>query len=284
MPLVNCPDCGKSVSSVAVACPNCGYPLTPPQIERETIIQDVPPPVVERDTFPKWILVPIVIIGTLLIFMLAMLYRQGDDSQNLNVNVSARRASNDTTERTTARTDTEPNQIVVPPAAETNVTTVPPGTDSSVTTIPPATTTTPDRGVVTLEARVVDRTGGTRSVRDEKFYLLDKDLDSILRDADIQDETGQGLVNAFGLSVLYPDRYSEINKKALSEINKHVVYDTLSDSTGQAKISNVKPDRYYLFAITKTANGFAVWNSPVTITPGENKLNLSPPRLTEVPR
>ena len=27
MPLVNCPDCGKPVSSSAHACPNCGYPV-----------------------------------------------------------------------------------------------------------------------------------------------------------------------------------------------------------------------------------------------------------------
>ncbi len=27
MPLINCPECGKSVSSEAHACPNCGYPV-----------------------------------------------------------------------------------------------------------------------------------------------------------------------------------------------------------------------------------------------------------------
>lgn len=27
MPLIECPDCGKSVSSEARACPNCGYPV-----------------------------------------------------------------------------------------------------------------------------------------------------------------------------------------------------------------------------------------------------------------
>jgi hypothetical protein len=27
MPLMNCPDCGKQVSSEARACPNCGYPV-----------------------------------------------------------------------------------------------------------------------------------------------------------------------------------------------------------------------------------------------------------------
>ena len=28
MPLINCPDCGKQVSTAAKACPSCGYPVT----------------------------------------------------------------------------------------------------------------------------------------------------------------------------------------------------------------------------------------------------------------
>jgi hypothetical protein len=27
MPLTNCPDCGHSISTAAVACPQCGYPM-----------------------------------------------------------------------------------------------------------------------------------------------------------------------------------------------------------------------------------------------------------------
>lgn len=283
MPLVNCPDCGNPVSTAATACPHCGYPLAPASVEKETIVRDVPPPI-EKETFPKWILIPLVIIGALVIFMLFALYRQGDDDQrNVNVNVSARRASNDSTERAANRTDNEPNQVTVPPATETNVTTATPEPQSTVTTIPPTTSDT-SQGSLTLEAKVLDKTGETRPVRDEKFYLLDEDLESILRDANIEDETGQGLVNAFGLSVLYPDRYPEINQKALNAINKHIVYDATTGATGEAKISSVKPDKYYLFGITKTATGFAIWNSPVTITAGENKLNLRPQRLTEISR
>jgi hypothetical protein len=31
MPLINCPDCGKSVSTSAKACPTCGYPVAEKQ-------------------------------------------------------------------------------------------------------------------------------------------------------------------------------------------------------------------------------------------------------------
>ena len=288
MSLVNCPDCGKAVSNSAVACPNCGYPLTPASVQTETIVQEVPP-VIEKESFPKWVFIPLAIIGGLLIFMLIVLFRQGEDDQrNINIDVSARRSTNSTNDRTTsARTDNEPNQITVPPTSETNVSTVPqtvpPTTQSTVTNVP-AETTQADRGSLSIDAKVLDRTGDTRAVTDEKFYLLDKDLENILRDADIEAEAGQTLTNTFGLSVLYPDRYSEINRKALAEINKHVVYDTLTDNSGKAKLDNIKPDSYYLFGITKTRNGFAIWSSPVTIVAGQNQLNLSPQRVTEMSR
>jgi hypothetical protein len=47
-------------------------------------------------------------------------------------------------------------------------------------------------------------------------------------------------------------------------------------------MKDVKPDSYYLFGITKSRNGFAIWSSPVSIIGGENKLNLSPATLNEM--
>jgi hypothetical protein len=44
----------------------------------------------------------------------------------------------------------------------------------------------------------------------------------------------------------------------------------------------VKPGSYYLFAITKSGNSYAVWSSPVSIVPGQNVLNIPPVSLTEV--
>jgi hypothetical protein len=135
---------------------------------------------------------------------------------------------------------------------------------------------------LSIEAKVSDRTGNTKPVKAEKFYLLDKDLETILSDADINPVNGQTLKNSFGLSVLYPDRYREINKKALDEINKHIKYDITTDSSGKAQMKDIKPGSYYLFAITKTGNGFAIWSSQIGINPGQNILNLSPQPMTEV--
>jgi hypothetical protein len=90
------------------------------------------------------------------------------------------------------------------------------------------------------------------------------------------------LRNAFALSVLYPERYRETNQKALAEIKKNTVYATSTDASGKAQLNGIEPDSYYLFAITKTRNGFAIWSSPVTIIPGQNVLNLSPAQMTEI--
>lgn len=281
MALINCPECGKEVSNTAVACPNCGHPLAPPQ-EKRTVVREVPPPVVEKESFPKWIFVPLAILGAILIFLLFALFRQEDDNQkNINVAVSAdRRATNSST-----RTDSEPNQINVPPSTgDSSISTVPqtaPPSDTTVSEIP-ADVQNSTRGTLNIEAKISDRTGGTKPVKAEKFYLLDKELEEILRDADIKPVEGQSLRNSFGLAVLYPDRYRNIRDEALKEINKHIKYDVTTDSDGKAQMRKIKPDSYYLFAITKTANGFAIWSNRITINPGQNILNLSPQPMTEV--
>ena len=284
MSLINCPECGNQVSTTAVACPNCGYPFAPPAVEAQTVVREVVPPVVEKP-FPKWILAPILILGAVLIFLLFALFRSENEDNQKNVNIGVRTAQQSNRPLRSTSNDTDTSSVTIPPATETNVVipqNVPPTAQQDVSISENPDSPASDKATVSLEAKVSNRAGSILPVKAEKFYLLDEDLDIILRDAEIEDQTGQGLINAFGLSVLYPERYRETNKSALDEINKHIVYDTTTDSTGKALMKNVKPGSYYLFGITKTKNGFAVWSSPVSISPGQNVLNLSPARLTEI--
>ncbi len=287
MALTNCPECGKQVANTAVACPNCGHPLAPPVLESQTVIREVVPPVIEKETFPKWILAPILILGAVLIFLLFFMLRGDDDNQrNINVALSTDRPSNRTVTSTSIDSDTT-GVTTIPPSSSGSTTVVvpqnvPPTSQTDVTINENPDSSSSSAATVSLDAKVTNRAGDVLPVKAEKFYLLDKDLESILREADIEDKTGQGVINAFGLSVLYPARFPNVRETALSEINKHIKYDTLTDSTGKAQLKNVKPDSYYLFGITKTKNGFAVWSSPVTINPGQNALNLTPARLTEI--
>lgn len=281
MSLMICPDCGHEVSTAAAACANCGRPTHDPTIERNVVITDVPPPV--REEFPKWILIPLTVLGVVVLFFLFMWMRNSNEPTEVNVNVNARRATTANTRETTVRT--EPNQVTVPPSETTTVTTAPPTTTTqpgSVTTVPGQNVTTDsDKGTVVVDAKISTKTGSIQPVRNEKFYLLDKDLEEILDDANIDDETGAGLRNAFGMAILYPDRYGDTKQKALSNIGKHTKYSALTDSNGKASIKDIKPGSYYLFGITKTKTGFAIWSSPVVITPGQNVLNLSPASITE---
>lgn len=286
MALITCPDCGNQVSTDAVACPNCGRPLAPMIVEpipqREVIIQEVAP----ENSFPPWAIALIVLLGAGLLFALFMMLRGNNDdanNRNLSVNVAQREPVNSRSTRVETGSSTTTG-VTVPPStsmpSQSSQVTVPPSQSTSVAT-PETQTATADnvpvgKSALTIDAKIQGTTGAPRPVQKETFYLLDKDLESILRDADIDDEEGQGLVNAFGMSVVYPDRYADTKRKALAEINKHIVAKTLTDAQGKAKFPDVKPDSYYLFGITKTKEGFSVWNNPITLGEGATNLNLTP--------
>jgi len=283
MSLITCPDCGNQVSTDAVACPNCGRPLAPAIVEpipqREVIIQEVPP----EKSFPAWAIALMVVLGAgLLIALFMMLSGRTDEAnRNLSVNVAQRETVN--SRPTRVETGSSSTDVTVPrsvPPAQSSEITVPPSQSTSVAT-PETRTATADnvpvgKSALTIDAKIQGTTGAPRPVQKETFYLLDKDLESILRDADIDDEEGQGLVNAFGMSVVYPDKYADTKRKALAQINKHIVAKTLTDAQGKAKFPDVKPDSYYLFGITKTREGFSVWNNPITLSEGATNLNLTP--------
>ncbi len=280
MSLINCPECGTEVSSTATACPQCGHPFVKPVVERKVIVAETP----REEGIPKWVFIPLAIIGAVILFVVFMMLRKDDVTDQKNTVVNIKNPGQTTTIPSSSQSST----IIEPSTSQPSTMTVPQSmnTPSSVTTVPPSSSTTivetaPDKGVVNIEAKILTKTSGPQPVTKEKFYLLDKDLESILSEARINDE-GQGLINAFGLSVVNPGKYADTNKKALAAINPHIVYSTTTDSAGKAEMKDVKPKNYYLFGITKTKNGFAVWSSPVVINPGSNALMLDPVSPTEI--
>lgn len=280
MALIYCPECGHEISNSAVACPNCGRPIQArPVIDRKVVVADVP----KEEGFPKWALIPLVVLGGILLFALFYMMRSDDDAANANlrVNVNTRRPDVDTVRSGSTSSDT--TTTTAPPIDSTSD--LPPLNESQSITVPGAqtgVTAPPDRGTVVIDAKVATRTGSPQAVKNEKFYLLDKDLESILSEADLEPIEGQSLTNSLGLAVLYPNRYGDFQRDALRAIRSHIKYTGTTDSTGKAKLGDIEPDSYYLFGVTKTGNGFAVWSSPISINAGENLLNLSPQRLTEI--
>ncbi|HLA95472.1 MAG TPA: hypothetical protein VK612_07110, partial [Pyrinomonadaceae bacterium] len=79
-----------------------------------------------------------------------------------------------------------------------------------------------------------------------------------------------------------PGTYSDFNRRALEAIRGHIKYSTTTDGSGKGPMQNIEPDSYYLFGITKTPDGYAIWDQQVSIAVGQNNLNLSPARVTSV--
>ena len=273
MSLIYCPECGHEISTAAVACPSCGRPLSAkPVIERTAVVA----PVERRDGVPNWIFIPLGLIGALLliVFFVVMSRNNEEPETNLNVNVSARRAPVNASDSTRTTTDVPSSTVTVPPSSSGQTVTVP-GSQADVSA-------PPTKGSVTIDAKIAGRTGSAQPVKNEKYYLLDKDLESILSEARLEPIEGQTLMNSLGLSVLYPDRYADFNRDALRAIRTHIKYSGTTDASGKAELGGVDPDSYYLFGVTRSGRGFAIWSSPVSITAGQNALNLTPQRLTEM--
>ena len=271
MPLLFCPECGHEISQNAVACPNCGRPLqtTPPVVEKKVV---VPPPVQRRDQFPPWVWVPIGAAGLLLLLVLYLLMRNPNEDANVNVAVNARRTNSATT--TTTSVPSTDTQTVTVPGSETTV----PSTTTSAPVAPAPTT-----GTVIINARILPpRASAPTPARSTKFYLLDKDVDSVLDDAGVEPIEGNDLAGSLGLASVFPDRYGAFQRAAMRAIAAKAKYTVTTNASGNADLANIAPDQYYLFAVQRVGNGFVLWNSPVSVIAGQNVLNLSPQNVTEV--
>jgi hypothetical protein len=270
MSLIYCPECGHEVSSAAVACPNCGRPLSAARpVEAAPVVAHVE----KKDRVPNWIFIPLGIIGAVLLIVLFVVWSRNspDDNSNIAVNVAARRAAVNSGQSTTI-----PSTSTNVPSTTSDQSVTIPGSQTDVS-LPPA------RGTVTIDAKIsTPRSNTPQPVKNERFYLLDKDLETILADARLEPIEGQTLTNSFGLSVVYPDRFGDFHRDALRAIKDHIKYAGTTDAAGKAKLGDIEPNSYYLFGVTRSGRGFAIWSSPVSIIAGENALNLSPQMVTDV--
>ncbi len=300
MSMIRCPECHNEVSAQAAACPNCGYPLA---TEPDTVIITPPPPLVERppvivreafveekSNFPAWALVPIALALVLVIF--GLIWMMNRNNANDNANLQAVSNTTTTINSRTTRTEQLPPTTINPPSSAGSTVVVPP-TMTSVppssypnsvppsvpTNLPPAGSETvitnppTDKGNLTLTASVLTTKGIKQPVRAEKFYLLSKDLETILGEAGIEATEGT-YSSTLGAAIADPSRKEEL-QKCLAAITPYIVSKTLSNATGNASFKNVKPNNYYLFGVTKVGNSASVWNTNVTINPGENTIALN---------
>lgn len=301
MSLMLCPECRNEVSTAAAACPNCGFPLQAQPavfVEEQTFVRQpdvIMPAPVERSSFPNWVFVPVALALVLVLFGFLWLAQTRDDNRN-----RAQTDAQTTTAETRRVTTTETVQTDLPSTAVSNssVSSVP---SAGVATLPPpstvssststATTTTnvpstvaggetistaptaPTSGVVNVKATIVSQQGVEKPVRKETFYLLDEDLETILRRANVASVSGD-LPTSMGVALVDPSKKA-ILQQYLAAIKPHIVYKITTDNTGKALFKDVKPDDYYLFGITRDGDSFAIWNQNVVVNAGENSLAIN---------
>lgn len=276
MSLIYCPECGHETSTAAVACPNCGRPISArPAAVPQVVVERQP----KTDSIPPWVIAPVVILGVIVLFGLIYLLTAEDDSNsNLAVNVNAGRDGE------VARVPDRTNDTTAPassmPAAEEPSTSYPTSPQNVPgSRVDPAQT----KGTVVIDARISTRTGTSQPVRNTRFYLLDKDVESILGDADLDPIEGQTLSGSLALATADQRRYGEFYRLAMQALKEHIKYAGNTDTMGKAQLGSVEPDSYYLFGVARTGEGFAMWSSPVSVIAGENAVNLTPQPLTQMP-
>jgi len=302
-----CPDCGNECSTEATACPQCARPFVEPAtVVRQPVVPVVAPvvapveprKVVVRDvprekSFPNWMFAPIAIVLVVLVF--AILYmmrdtREDEAQNNANLRVRETAAANSRTTTSTVPQTVNPAQsaggstVTVPssqssvPSSSTTTTApnnLPPSGSSTVSTVPGSTTTDTiprDKGDLKVKATIIS-TRGSQPVKAEKFYLLDKDLESILSKAGIAMEAGD-YASTLGAAIADPNR-KDLLQKCLAAIKPHIIASTQTDSTGAAQFKGVKPNSYYLFGVHKIGNSASVWNTSISIQPGDNSIDLN---------
>ena len=274
MSLVHCAECGHEISVNAVACPNCGRPIsTRPVVERKFVTMPT-----RESGFPTWAFIPIGLLAIILLVVVYMAFRQSNDegNANTNTNMAGRRTSPEPVRD--SRTSTVPSTgnpgVTVPPGQTTSV----PGMTTTGPVAPPS-----DKGTVVINAKLDATNGGQQAARNTKFYLLDKDLETILSEARLEPIEGNSLTGSLGLAAVYPNRYGDFQRNAMRAIGAHSKYSGTTNASGSANLTGIAPNEYYLFAISRIGHGFALWNSPVSVVPGQNVLNLSPQSVTDIP-
>ena len=278
MSLLHCAECGHEISDNAVACPNCGRPTSAraPVDERKVVVVDNGP---DRDGFPTWAFIPIGMLAViLLILVFVLMNRNSEDNANLRVNVN----TNTGRQTTTTTVPSQPSTVTTVPSSGPSTVSAPPVSQTSVPGSQTTVAQSPTKGKVNIVAKLATRNGSTQVVRNEKFYLLDQDVETILSSAGVSPIEGQSLTSSLGLSLVFPDRYGDFNRNAFNAIRKHIKYSGQTDSSGKAQLGGVDPNNYYLFGMTKAGRGFTIWNSPVSVQVGDNILNLAPQTLTEI--
>lgn len=132
--------------------------------------------------------------------------------------------------------------------------------------------------ILAIEVFVRPKTG-RQPAANAKFYLLDTEVETILRDAglepiapwdNLEDTYTMALEHSSHQKELYRQRYQPFREAADKAIKPHIIAMTVTDKSGKGSFNPVKPGRVYLFGVALTKKGASALRSEIDLIAGAN--------------
>ncbi len=153
-----------------------------------------------------------------------------------------------------------------------------------------------------VEAGLIYKSGAVKPVLRTDFYLLDKDLIEIFKNANVALPVDQTESMTKISDALYPefalkyfamvqtegDQQSRSQKlkvfyeQANTAIGPHIVQKQASNFSGKVSFQKLKPGTYYVMSVYKTEQNTFVWNSKVDVTNGDASISLDQSTATSM--
>ena len=110
-----------------------------------------------------------------------------------------------------------------------------------------------------------------------EFFLLQEDLDSVLKSSRIRIPGGQGIdsfAELWARSVQRGYRYPGVAAAIRNSLASSSIARIKTNSVGQANLSKLKAGRYFVVGASTLGQVGVVWSKPFSLSPGSNDLSL----------
>jgi hypothetical protein len=111
-----------------------------------------------------------------------------------------------------------------------------------------------------VEASITNNAGEAEPLSGQVFYILEKSSGDLLR-GDVTSE------------IWYA--------RTMNALRNHALTFFITDSQGKAEIKALKAGTYYICGIGHTRRGVVIWNVPVALEMGKNRLVLDNSNMTQ---
>jgi len=140
-----------------------------------------------------------------------------------------------------------------------------------------------EESTLSFDTGIVFRSGDVKSLARTTFYLLDNSLAELLVQAGYKDDNNKTVTNPQLLYVDYiyaANGYNVFEKDTIrynliwSILKPHVVQTVTTDFGGKATINKIPSGKYFLLGYANIMKNKIIWDTEVSLTPGNNSCSL----------